>query len=81
MPDEPESLTSEMLAAAFVLDAPVPCRHLHAIYAGRSTFAAWRAQGLEIRKLDGLGPCVVPSQFKAFLMRKWGSYAPPEKPL
>lgn len=79
MSDAPDTLTNEMLAAAFVLDAPIPCRHLHALYGGRSTFAAWKAQGLDIRKLDGLGPSVVPSEFKAFLLKKWGSYAPPAK--
>lgn len=74
--DNNDSFNAEELIAAFALNAPIPIRHLYAIYAGRSTFAAWKAQGLDIRKLDGLGPSVVPSEFRDFLMRKWGGYAP-----
>lgn len=79
MSDAPDTLTAEQLCAAFILDAPVPTRYLHGLYGGRSTFAAWKAEGLDVRKLDGLGVCVIPSEFKAFLMKKWGSYAPPAK--
>lgn len=74
---ETDTLTSEMLAAAFVLDAPVPIRHLFGLYGGRSTFAVWKGQGLDVRKLDGLGPSVIPSEFKKFLIAKWGTFAPP----
>jgi len=77
--DAPDTLTGEQLCAAFILDAPVPVRFLHGLYGQRSTFAAWKAQGLDIRKIDGLGPAVIPSEFKAFLLKKWGHYAPPGK--
>lgn len=71
-----KTITAEQLCAAFILDAPVPVRHLYGLYGQRSTFAAWKVQGLDIRKLDGLGPSVIPSELKTFLIRKWGTFAP-----
>lgn len=75
-PREDKTITAEQLLAMMVLDAPIPVRVLFGLYGQRSTFASWKAQGLTIRKLDGLGPCIIPSEFKAFLMKKWGDYAP-----
>lgn len=77
MPEENSGpITAEMLIFAAIMNTPIPIRHLYGLYGGRSTFASWKKQGLDIRKLDGLGPSVVPSQFIEFMQRKWGSYAP-----
>jgi hypothetical protein len=79
MSANPDNITGEQLCAVFILDAPVPCSVLQPIYGSRSTFHVWKKQGLDIRNLQGLGPCVIPSEFKAFLMKKWGHFQPPAK--
>ena len=78
MPTQPEDKdpSPEDLATLFVMNIPMPIRRLFRLYAGRSTFASWKKQGLEIRKIDGLGPCVVPSEFIAFMTAKWDDAAP-----
>lgn len=78
MPKQPEdqTLSAEELIALTIVNAPVPIRRLFRLYAQRSTFASWKKQGLDIRNLDGLGPCVIPSEFTAFLMKKWGDAGP-----
>jgi hypothetical protein len=78
VPKQPEdkNLSVEDLITLIIMNAPVPIRRLFRLYAKRSTFASWKKQGLEIRNLDGLGPCVIPSEFTAFLMKKWGDAGP-----
>jgi hypothetical protein len=67
--------TAEQLCAAFILDTPVPVRHLYGIYGSRTTFFQWRKMGLCTRAIKGVGPTVIPSEFKAFLadMREKGT--------
>ena len=69
-------IETDQICAAFVLDVPTPIRHLQPLWGCRSTWAAWRKSGLEVRTIEGLGPCVIPSEFKKFLLAKFGTYAP-----
>ena len=69
-------LTAEQLVAAFILDAPIAVKHLYGIYGSRTTFHAWRKIGLSVKAITGMGPTVVPSEFKIFLLRQRGDYAP-----
>jgi hypothetical protein len=79
MSDTTDTLTTEQLCAAFILDAPVPIRHLFGLYGQRSTFASWKAKGLDVKTVPGMGPTIVPSKFKQFLLEQRGDYAPPGK--
>jgi hypothetical protein len=74
--DSKDPITAEQLLAVFVLDAPVPIRLLYGLYGHRSTFHRWKKEGLDVKHVSGLGPTVIPSKFKVFLLRIRGDYAP-----
>ncbi|WP_043588114.1 hypothetical protein [Geminisphaera colitermitum] len=75
---ERETIDASQLAAAFVLDAPIPIRRLIGLYGSRSTFWKWEKDGLPVRTVEGLGASVVPSQFKNYLLKKFGTINPAE---
>lgn len=75
-----EIMTAEQLIAAFTLDAPVPVRRLYGIYGSRTTFQYWQGLGLDVKRVPGMGPTVVPSAFRAFLMEQRGDSAPSHPP-
>ena len=68
--------TAEQLLAVFVLDAPVPIRLLYGVYGARTTFHKWKHAGLNVKTIPGMGPTVIPSEFKIFLLKLRGDYAP-----
>lgn len=80
MPKPSEALTAEQLIAAFMLDAPVPVRLLYGIYGKRSTFHVWRRKGLDVKTIVGMGPTVIPSSFKVFLLKQRGDWKPMQPP-
>lgn len=77
----PPQLSAEQLIAMFILDAPVPIRLLYGIYGARSTFHLWRKAGLDVKHVEGMGPTVIPSRFKQFLLKLRGDWAPPQNPI
>jgi hypothetical protein len=77
---ERAAITAEQLIAAFTLDAPVPVRLLYGLYGSRTTFHHWRTLGLDVKNIEGMGPTVRPSTFKAFLLRLRGDAAPVVQP-
>lgn len=74
--NEPKTLIAEQLLAAFVLDAPVPIRLLYGLYGSRTTFHEWKNAGLDVKHVEGMGPTIIPSKFKVFLLKLRGDYAP-----
>lgn len=74
-----KAITAEQLLAAFMLDAPVPIRVLYGLYGGRSTFHVWKKLGLSVKPIVGMGPTIIPSEFKIFLLKQRGDYAPKKK--
>lgn len=75
-PTTAEPATTEQLCAAFILDAPVPIRVLYGLYGSRATFYAWGKRGLAMKNIAGMGPTIIPSQFKTFLLKERGDIAP-----
>ncbi len=63
---------SEQLCAAFILDLPVPTRNLYGLWGSRSTFRRYRNNGLNVKMAEGMGPTVLPSEFKSFLLKQTG---------
>ena len=76
MRTEAKPYTADQLMAAFVIDAPIPIHALFATYGCRTTFKSWQKAGLEVKTTPGMGPTVIPSEFKAFLIKIRGEYAP-----
>jgi hypothetical protein len=74
------SITAEQICAAFILDAPVPIRVLYGLYGSRSTFHVWKRLGLDVKTVPGMGPTVLPSSFKRFLLEQRGDWAPQKSP-
>jgi hypothetical protein len=70
------AMTAEQLIAAFILDAPVPVRYLVPFYGSRATFHVWKGKGLDVKHVIGMGPTVIPSEFKIFLLKMRDTYAP-----
>jgi hypothetical protein len=79
-PQTAEVATAEQLIAAFTLDAPVPIRRLIGFYGSRTTFHNWKALGLDVKPIEGMGLTVIPSQFRGFLLRLRGDAAPVNQP-
>lgn len=75
-----EAITAEQLIAVFTLDAPVPVRLLYGLYGSRSTFHYWKQIGLDVKPVAGMGPTVVPSRFKSFLLKQRGDIRPDVQP-
>jgi hypothetical protein len=64
--------STEQICAAFILDAPVPIRVLYGLYGSRTSFHNWKKAGLSVKPVKGLGPTVIPSEFKTFLLKQRG---------
>jgi hypothetical protein len=73
--------SAEQLIAAFTLDAPVPIRRLFGFYGSRTTFHNWKHLGLDIKHIEGMGQTVIPSRFRAFLLRLRGDATPTNQPV
>lgn len=81
LPDSvPAVPPAEQLIAAFILDAPIPIRRLYGIYGNRTTFHRWKQAGLAVKPIEGMGPTVIPSQFKLFLLKQRGDWKPSNPP-
>ena len=72
-------LTAEQLCAVFALDAPVALQRLYGVWGSRSSFSRWKKQGLAVFHVEGIGPAVVPSELRIFLLKKRGSITPDAK--
>lgn len=66
---------AELIIAAFTLDAPIPIRVLYGLYGGRTSFHNWKKMGLDVKNVPGMGPTVMPLEFKAFITGLRGAEA------
>lgn len=77
---EKATITAEQVIAAFTLDAPVPVKVLYGLYGSRTTFHHWRSLGLDVKNVEGMGPTIIPSRFKLFLLQLRGDASPTTQP-